>query len=275
VIARTLARRIVFRTPDRDVFEALRYLECTPDIVGHPPQEAVISVEPFKTYFRLVENGIVIKEVLGAWPVAEYLHGRLFVWSVEDRPEAAVLHAACLRRNGRRLLLVGPKSSGKTTLTLRLAHAGYEIEGDEHVFLGAAGVVARPRACRVKEPSLPYLPELADAISATAFFTDYMGSRIFNVDPRAIGATNWRIDEGKVDLIFILQPNHGGYSSIRPMPTSALVLLLMSEIGMRETGRGSSVAALASLAGRAKGFDLSLGDHETAIRCIDAAVAST
>jgi hypothetical protein len=46
----------------------------------------------------------------------------------------------------------------------------------------------------------------------------------------------------------------------------------MPQIGLRETGHGSSVAALAALANRTKGFDLSLGDHEGAVRCIELAM---
>ena len=73
--------------------------------------------------------------------------------------------------------------------------------------------------------------------------------------------------------MIVLQPNHGGYSSIRPLPPSALAQSLIAEIGLREAGRAAAVAAVAALAGRTRAFDLSLGDHATAIRCIERAVA--
>jgi hypothetical protein len=75
-----------------------------------------------------------------------------------------------------------------------------------------------------------------------------------------------------VDCIFVLQPNHGGYSSIRPMSASALVQFLLTESGWREFDRGRSVADLVKLANAARGFDLSLGDHMNAIRCIKLAL---
>jgi len=273
VVARTLDRRFRLQTPDRGVFEAVRFLDCTPDVVGPPPRDVVVSIEPFRNRFRIVEQGAGIKEVLDARAVVEFLHMRLFACSIDDRPQAAIMHAASLRRDGRRLLLVGTKGAGKSTLALRLLRAGYEIEGDEHVFIDGSSVVARPRACRVKEAALPRHADMADIIAAAPFYRDHFNDRIFNVDPRALGSS-WRIEPGEVDYVIALRPNHGGYSSLRALQPSAMVQFLMSETGWRETGRGASVAAVAALAGRVKAFDLSLGDHATAIRCIEVATAA-
>jgi hypothetical protein len=246
--------------------------------VGPPPRDVIIAIEPCRSRYRIVEDGIVIKEVLGARAVIDYLHAHLFRRSLADRPQAALLHAACLRRNGRRLLLAGTKSAGKTTFALALTRAGYEIEGDEHVFIDGAGVVARPRACRVKEPALAVLAEmaggLAKVIAAAPSYTDELYGTIFNVDPRTLGST-WRIEVGQVDLVIALHPNHGGYSSIRPLPPTTLVRSLISEIGLREIGHGASVAAVAALAGRAKAFDLSLGDQAGALRCVERAMEAS
>jgi hypothetical protein len=273
VVARTLDRRFRLQTPDRGVFEAVRFLDCTPEVVGPPPHDVMVSIDQFRNRFRIVEQGAGTKEVLDARTVMEFLHMRLFACSIDDRPQAAVMHAACLRRDGRRLLLAGTKGAGKSTLALRLISVGYAIEGDEHVFIDGAGIVARPRACRVKEAALPHLADMADVIAAAPFYRDNANDRIFNVDPRSLGSS-WRIAAGEVDHVIALRPNHGGYSSIRPLQPSALVQFLMSETGWRETGRGASVAAVAALAGRTKGFDLSLGDHATAVRCIELATAA-
>jgi hypothetical protein len=273
VVARTLDRRFRLQTPDRGVFEAVRYLDCTPDIAGPPPRDVVVSIEPFRNRFRIVEQGAGTREALDAPAVMEYLHMRLFACSFDDRPQAAVIHAACLRRDGRRLLLAGTKGAGKSTLALRLIRAGYEIEGDEHVLIEGSTMVARPRACRVKEAALAHLADMADVIVAAPFYRDNLNDRIFNVDPRALGSS-WRIEAGEVSHVIALRPNHGGYSSLRPLQPSALVQFLLSETGWREAGRGASVAAVAALAGRAKALDLSLGDHATAIRCIELAMAA-
>jgi hypothetical protein len=41
----------------------------------------------------------------------------------------------------------------------------------------------------------------------------------------------------------VLQPNHGGYSSLRRLQPLALSQALISELGVREGGRGASIGA--------------------------------
>jgi hypothetical protein len=237
----------------------VRFLDCTPDIAGPTPRDIVISIEPYRGYFRIIEDGVVLKEALDGHSATQFLHAHLFGCSIADRPRAALLHAACLRRGGRRLLLHGAKA------------AGYEIEGDEHVFVGVDAVVARPRGCRVKEYALPHLGDLATIVAAAPFYQDSTIGRVFNVDPRTLGSPNWCIEPGAVDHVIELQPNHDGYSSIRPMRPSALIQMLMTDIGLTRGGRGAALGAVVAIGNRAKAFDLSLGDLETAIRCVELA----
>jgi hypothetical protein len=251
------------------VFDALRYLDCMPDIEGATPQDVLVSITPSGNCLSLVENGLTIKTVANATQAVEYLHLHLFYHSLTDLPEAAVLHAACLRHTSRRLLLVGAKGAGKTTLALRLIREGYEIEGDEHVFMKNGGVIARPRACRVKEHSLEYLAEHAEIISTSPWYQDRQNGRIFNVDPRWLGST-WRIEQGDVHYIVFLRANHGGPSSVRPLQPSIVAQLLMTELGLRETQRGSCIGSVAALVTKAQAFELLLGDHSRAVDCIKA-----
>jgi hypothetical protein len=228
-------------------------------------------MEPYRGRFRIVQDGAVLREVMTAQAALEFLHQQLFASSIADFPNASILHAACLRREQRRFLLVGSKGSGKSTLTLRLVQAGYEIEGDEHVFLEGPQVVARPRSCRVRESSLHFLPEMADVIAASPRYQEAWSGLYFNVDPRAFGI-DWRIERGTVECIFVLRPNHGGYSSIRPMQPSALIQSLMTETGWREAHRNTSIAHMVAVSHSSRAFDLSLGDHTTALRCIECAL---
>lgn len=50
-----------------------------------------------------------------------------------------VLHGACLARDGWGLLLVGQSDSGKSTLAVRLAEAGWDALTDDSVVIGPAG----------------------------------------------------------------------------------------------------------------------------------------
>ena len=260
MIARTWSRRATLSTSDAEVFQALRYLECDPEIAGATAQHLAISVEPYRSYYRIVQNGEVVREQMSPQGVSETLHAELTILSFADFPDAPLIHAASLRRDGRRILLVGPKGGGKTMLTLHLIRAGYEIEGDENVFVTPEGVVARPRALRVKESAASFLPHLAEALSAAGYYQNVPGLRIYNLDPRQAGAPLWRIEQGPVDAVVLIRPNHGGFSSLRPVSSLNLVREVMAECGLPETGRAAAVGAIAKVIGNAKGFDLSLGD---------------
>jgi hypothetical protein len=272
VIARTLRRRIALQTTDAAVDRALQYLLCDPEIPGRAAQDFVITVEARGDHYLILEPDQSERRRHTPEDVVDCLHQRLFDLSVTDGPSAPILHAASLRAHDRRLLLVGSKGTGKTTLTLRLVRAGYEVEGDENVFIGRDGVIVRPRGLRVKEASLPLIPEIAPIIARAPRFLDYRRQAIYNIDPRRIGAS-WRIEEGRVDVVILLRANHGGTSSIRQLPPLEVVQELMGEIGLPPTGRGAAVAAIAAVFSQARGFDLSLGDHVSAIRCIDRAMA--
>jgi hypothetical protein len=259
------------RTTEQEAFEALRFLECTPDIVAAAARDLGISIDAFRGRYCILEEGRNVEQVIDTRSIVDHLHARLFSHSLGERPRSGIVHAALLRRGRRRVLIAGSKGAGKTTLALRLARSGYEMEGDEHVFLEGDGVIARPRACRVKETSLALLPELTDAILSAPTYEDVRGSKIFNVAPTTIGGS-WRIEKGDVDCVTVLNPNHGGYSSLRHMPPMMVAQALISELGMRTTDRGASIGAIAALVSRAKGFDLSLGDHDSAVKCIDLAL---
>ena len=268
MIARTLQRRIVLRTGDADVYAALRYLECEPEVEGDAPRDLEIRIEPEGGHFRVAEEEGPVTEHMTADAVVGYLHLRLFRLAVDERPESPLLHAACLRKEGRRLLLVGTEGAGKTTLTLRLRLAGYDIEGDENVFINAGSVIARPRGLRVKEGTLLQLPQIADRITQAPHLRDLNDRKIYNLDPRVLGGS-WEIRSGPVHRIVLLRANHGGGSSIRPLAPLAAAREIMAEIGFPETGRGRAVAALANLTAGAKAFDLSLGEPVHAVALID------
>jgi hypothetical protein len=264
-----LSRRVTLVTADAEAFMALRFLECDPEIVGPPPEELTISVEPLRAYYRIVQNGELLREQMTTKSVLESLHAHLFILSLADHPAAPLVHAASLRRGERRILLVGPKGGGKTTLAMCLLQDGYEIEADEHVFVTPKGLIARPRGLRVKESAASIIPNLPQVLATAAFYEDGHGHRVYNVDPRQSGAPSWRIEQGGADAVILVNPNHGGYSSIRPVSSLTLVREVMAECGLSRIDRGKAVSGVAKLIGTAKGFDLSLGDPSEAVACVN------
>jgi hypothetical protein len=269
IIARTLTHRVAIVSPDAAMQAGLAYLACDPTVDGPPPSESRIAVVPAGRHWRIVEDGEPDKETLGLEDTLAHLHGRLFDLSLTDRPKAPILHAASLVRHGRRILLVGQKGTGKTTLTLLLATRGFVLESDENLFVTPAGIAARPRGCRIKEASLPLLGPLATAIERSPFIVDYRGARIFNFDPRTAGIA-WHVAEGPADAVILLRPNHGGLSSLREIPVMAAVRGLMGEVALQSGDRMTGPASLARLASTARRYDMSLGEVEPAIQLVEA-----
>jgi hypothetical protein len=272
VIARTWFRRLTFRTSDPVVFQALRYLECDPEIAGKPAQDLAVSVEPHCSRYRIVADGKVVGDHMSVQGVTGALHAKLMDLSLAEFPAAPIVHAASLRRAGRRVLLVGPKGAGKTVLTLHLLRAGYDIEGDENVFVAADGVVPRVRALRVKESAASLLAHLGAVLDEAPYYQSSLGPRIYNLDPRRAGAPYWRIDRGAVDAVVLVRPNHGGCSSLQPVHSLALVQEVIAESGFPTTGRAAAVGAITKVIGNAKGYDLSFGELGGAVAAIDCVV---
>jgi hypothetical protein len=255
-------------TSDQEVFQAIRYLECDPEIAGEPPEELTISIERYRSYYRIWQGEQLLGEQITPQAVTEMLHAKLTLLALAEFPTAPIIHAATLKHGGHRVLLVGPKGAGKTVLTLYLIQQGYDIEGDENVFVVPHGAITRPRGLRVKRSAAATLPYLSEILVSAPYYEPDPGVRIYNLDPRQAGAGFWRIEAGRVDAVVLLRPNHGGDSSLRPVPPLALVREVLEESAFPETGRAKALSAITQVIGNARGFDLSLGDLAGAGVCI-------
>ena len=87
-----------------------------------------------------MQNGELLREQMTAQSVTESLHAASNRFS--PLPTSRRTAGACgvTAARGRRILLVGPKGAGKTTLALCPLQDGYEIEGDENVFVTPDGL---------------------------------------------------------------------------------------------------------------------------------------
>lgn len=68
-----------------------------------------------------------------------------------------LLHAACVERDGRALLITGESGSGKSTLSALLMARGWRLMGDEFALVDLAdgGVRAFPRLVSIKNAAIP------------------------------------------------------------------------------------------------------------------------
>lgn len=76
---------------------------------------------------------------------------------------AFVFHAGAVSRGGRALVVSGPSTFGKTTLSIRLATAGFDFMGDDLVAIerGTGRIRAASRAVRLRAGSRPLMPAAA------------------------------------------------------------------------------------------------------------------
>ncbi len=83
-----------------------------------------------------------------------------------------LLHASCVERDGRALIMTGESGSGKSTLSALLALNGWRFMGDEFVLLDPASGMAHPfpRPVSLKNASIAVVEHLVD--------TDRLGPRI-------------------------------------------------------------------------------------------------
>ncbi|OEO28522.1 hypothetical protein VW23_004495 [Devosia insulae DS-56] len=262
IVCRTLRREYRLHPPSDEVALLLRFVEATPDLPAPPLEIADIPVRCRDGFVvATLPSGEVVEgtpnHLLGA------MHRIILADLVEGEPGAPFLHGATVMIAGRRILLVGHKGSGKSTLSLHLVFAGYDVEGDEHLIIRDSEVVARPRTLRVKEGSLRLVPDLPDEVWKAPSIHNWDGSMIRSISPSA-GGRPWVIRPGKLDAMIFLVANHGGRSAARPIPGKNAFGRLMGEVMLPRTGVATAAGRLRRVAMEVPAYQLLLGDLTTA-----------
>lgn len=175
-----------------------------------------------------------------------------------------IIHGASIVVNRKRILLMADKGVGKTTLSLKCLAAGLTVEGDEHVVVRNADVVARPRTLRVKQGSISVVPELAEQIQDCPKIAEWNGDLIYSVAPRLAGQ-QWSIRPGRADALLFLNANHGGLTSIRFLTPNEAFGRLMKTTYLPDDHRAAAFGRLRTLVSDAKCIEMRVGCLETAV----------
>lgn len=258
IISRTLRREYRIFAPDAESRQALRFIEADPDIEGIELEPVDIVVERAHGFLMArLPDGSMAEGT--ANHILEALH-RLTYWDIEQsHPNSPLIHGASIIIDGRRFLFVADKGTGKTTLSLFLLAAGFEVEGDEHVVLMSDAVIARPRPLRVKPGSLRVVPGLPEGVRALPMRSTWDGTCIYSVSPRLFGKS-WTIRRGKVDAIVFVQANHGGRSVMKPVSPDVVFPALMRTVYFPRLSPLAETAMLRHLVATAPAYALRLGD---------------
>jgi hypothetical protein len=150
------------------------------------------------------------------------------VFTLAARSQGLVsLHAACVGRAGRGILLMGPTGSGKSTLTLQCMLQGFEILSEDSVFVAPGRMLATgvPNFLHVQAESLRWLRGTQDAaaIRNSPVIRRRSGIAKFEVDLRR---THYRLARAplRIAAIVFLSPQQaGGRPLLQPLSRSELL----------------------------------------------------
>jgi len=206
-----------------------------------------------------------VQRAMTASHARDLLYRHIHTIEAAEQAPFVSLHAATLCLDGCRLVLVGGRGSGKTTLTGTLVFEGFALEGDEAIYLTPTGAVSRPRSMRIKQAALRLLPQLGPYLDGLPYYLDWLDRKIFAFDPRAAGLP-WRIARGPIHHLVLIEPNHGGRSVLSPLAASDAVAALLPHATFAEGAGGRSLAATAAMVRNARTHRLALGDLPNAVR---------
>ncbi|MEO8669238.1 MAG: hypothetical protein ABI399_12020 [Bauldia sp.] len=266
VLVRTLKHEYRIAARSEAALQAIAFMATTPEIAGAALEPVNLTIEERYGFFELkVPGGELVAGTASVLLAA--LHGLVWADLLESEAGSPIVHGATVLGPWGRALLVGFKTSGKTTLALHLIAAGFQVEGDEHLVIRSDSVIARPRTLRVKPGSLAMVPSLADAVRIRPFVTAWDGMPIYAVEPSIAGVA-WTIAPGRLDRLVFVEPNHGGRSGMVPMPKPAVLPRLLEESLLPQAGVPAAFGRLRQLAMSVPAYRLSLGDLEGAQRCL-------
>lgn len=176
------------------------------------------------------------------------------------------LHAALLSRDGRGLLIVGPKEAGKSTLACGLWSAGWRLHSDDNALI-EPGPWARgiPRRVSLRETSRRQLgPELWQRILDLPGTTPTRTGILFHPGPVGDGRSPARVPV--LGILFLARRGAtAGPGRLEPLEGARTLLALAPYSNRREAGYGPALRDLRELADRAPAYDLGRGELGTMV----------
>jgi hypothetical protein len=180
---------------------------------------------------------------------------------------ATPIHAACVSRNGRGMLLCGPSGTGKSTLAYACARRGWIFTSDDASYLrhhaSDLRVVGNSHQVRFRPSAKDLFPEL----------------RGRGITPRAEGKPSIEVptaelpgiataDEALVHHIILLTRLPSAYAELRPLPREAAQQYFRQYLQLPDKIQKMQSEAARSFA-TADVYELRYQDLDQAIDCLD------
>ncbi|HEX7775976.1 MAG TPA: hypothetical protein VF449_05560 [Parvibaculum sp.] len=258
------------RTESATIAEYLRYMIVDAEQAVPVTHRTAFDVIQSGDTYTISENGKFIVERYAA-NVLDALYPLLYGRVLEKLGQPAQVHGGCATTpGGKRFIVAGPGSAGKTTLLSHMLLQGLKVESDDVCLLEGTTVTPLPRRFHVKEPSLRLLPEIAALAPGLPWIDGGRGFRIYSYSPTELGR-RWVIAPGPVEAIFFLEPNHGGQTRVTQASRIDMVSRLMQQGRSRNTV-GKWIGDLCRLVDTVKCYVLVIGDKESALEAIQKAL---
>jgi hypothetical protein len=173
------------------------------------------------------------------------------------------LHAACVGRAGRGVLLIGDSGAGKSTLSLHCALQGTDFLAEDAVFvdprtLRASGI---SNFVHVRYDSLPLIEDAAVAarIARSPVIHRRSGAAKYEVDLRQLGSRLARAPLRITGVVFLSKRRAGAGATLTPI-SSRRMLTQLAAAQPYASGLPEWPAFRRQLAG-VKGYELQRGRH--------------
>lgn len=202
-----------------------------------------VRLEPVRPWRRLVRPSIFVggdHMLADAAPMA-LAHGLLAAEMGMNMQMALgwrrhlLLHASCVEKDGRALVMTGESGSGKSTLAAMLGERGWRLMGDEFALLDldTGAVHAFPRLVSLKNGAIGVMEGEAPPERFGPLLRATPKGDIRHLMPRADAVA--RMDEGAVPAL-LLFPRFGHAADMRPVG--------QGEVFMRLTQASTNYVAL-------------------------------
>jgi hypothetical protein len=198
-------------------------------LAGAPNESSFVALAPASG-----SGLVVVSEPMLRFPYhTRYELIEFAVYTLAARTQGlAPLHAACVGRDGRGVLLMGASGSGKSTVALHCLLRGLDFLSEDAVFVQPSSMLATGAAnfLHVRSDTLRWLgrTRAAASIRRSPVIRRRSGVRKFEVDLRRGG---YKLARGPLKLgsiVFLSARSAGGGSLLRPLESADAVARLES-----------------------------------------------
>jgi hypothetical protein len=212
--------------------------------------------------FRVLDGGDLVATVKGPAALLEVLFARVFgrAFELAGLKGWLTVQGSLVRLGSRRVAVIGPPGSGKTTMALALLLDSGEVEGDEFFLARNGTVVAAPRRFNVKPGTFDIVPRARVLLPGPT-----IGS-IRAVDPTEHGFS-WRLPVGPIDGMVLLRRTEAA-SCLEPVPAARAAQTVVEQARPMMETRAALVREASALVASVPTYSLQSGPDLRAVELL-------